>query len=71
MTTVEIFKTNVCEPRTGQRLIKKLLRHYPEARINFDLEDCDRVLRVEGRLLSSEQIAATLQNEGFECEVLN
>jgi len=70
MTTVEVFKTNVCEARTGQRLIKKLLHHYPDARINFDLEDCDKVLRVEGLLLSTDQITSTLQREGFECEVL-
>lgn len=67
---VEVFKTNVREPPAGQRLIKKLLRHYPDARINFDLEDCDRVLRVEGRQLHTEQITATLKGAGFECEVL-
>lgn len=70
MITVEVFKTNVCEQRTVQRLIKKLLRQYPDARINFDLEDCDRVLRVEGIRLCVQQIMATLLKEGFVCEEL-
>ena len=37
---------------------------------NFDLEDSDKILRVETQFLKAENIATTLQNQGFYCEEL-
>lgn len=37
---------------------------------SFDLEDCDRVLRVEANMISPEEIFDVFQNAGFECEEL-
>lgn len=48
-TTVEIFKTNVSNHKLANKIISDLKQLYPEYRINFDLEDCDRILRIEGR----------------------
>ena len=45
---VEVFKTNVQEDKQSQMLMEKLSYHFPHCRINFDLEDCDNILRVEG-----------------------
>lgn len=47
--TVEIFKTNVSNQQLANKIISDLNQLYPEYRFNFDLEDCDRILRVEGR----------------------
>ncbi len=44
---VEIFKTDVQEVSKANRVIEKLLQQFPSYRINFDLQDCDRILRVE------------------------
>lgn len=45
--TVEIFKTDVSTPMLAKRIISDLNQKYPGYRINFDLEDRDKVLRIE------------------------
>ncbi len=45
---IEVFKTNVQEDEQAERLIKALSDYFPNSRITFDLEDCDRILRVAG-----------------------
>lgn len=44
---VKIFKTNVSKEYLANRIIADLNQLYPNYRINFDLEDCDKVLRIE------------------------
>lgn len=68
---VEVFKTNVYEEQQSALLVEKLLYHYPHWRINFDLEDCDKILRVEGDSICNEKIIEFLNAIGFECTVLN
>jgi hypothetical protein len=45
---VEVYKTNVQFEHQALVVIDFLSGHFPMFRLNFDLEDCDRVLRVEG-----------------------
>ena len=45
---IEIFKTNIREAAQADNIIALLLQHFPGSRINIDLYDCDKVLRVEG-----------------------
>lgn len=47
MRIVEVFKTNVALPASASRMIHTLQQHFPAYRVNFDLHDCDKVLRVE------------------------
>jgi len=44
---VEIFKTNVSNKRLAGRVLKALHRQLPAYAFNFDLEDCDRILRAQ------------------------
>lgn len=44
---VEIFKTNVDDRQLADRILKELRSHLPVYLFNFDLEDCDRILRAE------------------------
>lgn len=37
------------------------------AAVNFDLEDCDNILRVDAREVCSEDIVVQLQNLGYQC----
>ena len=46
-TIVEVFKTNVSNQHLANRIITDLNQLYPNYRINFDLEDCDKILRIE------------------------
>ncbi|MBW3520432.1 hypothetical protein [Flavobacterium sp. NKUCC04_CG] len=64
---VRIFKTNVSNLIQGNHIMRSLLAHYPNSVINFDLEDCDNILRVDARGVQSEDIVSQLQNLGFQC----
>jgi hypothetical protein len=44
---VEIFKTNVNSKRLANSTVKNLHACFPSYCFNFDLDDCDRILRVQ------------------------
>ncbi len=67
---VEVFKTNVKKAGEAKRVINELLHHFPDKKINFDLQDCDKVLRVEGDNIINCRIKSILYEHGFICEEL-
>ncbi|AWK06614.1 hypothetical protein HYN56_21225 [Flavobacterium crocinum] len=67
---IEVFKTNVQEESQCQIIIEKLLEHYPNSSINFDLEDCDKILRIHANEISNTKIISVLNFHGYFCEVL-
>ncbi len=71
MRTVLVFKTSVKKKQEISRLkpqLDDLIN--PSGRWNFDLEDCDNILRVETPRLHPGTIISTLQSKGFNCEEL-
>jgi hypothetical protein len=68
---IEIFKTNVETADDACTIVQQLLVHFPGSRINFDLQDCDRILRVEGKTFSVDQVMMLVCQNGFNCEILN
>lgn len=46
---VEIFKTNICDEHLAHTIVSELNLMYSDYLINIDLEDGDKVLRVESR----------------------
>jgi hypothetical protein len=67
---VEVFKTNVQEQDLATHLTHQLLLYFPHCKINFDLQDCDNVLRVEGYPIQSEKIIEIFAMHGYTCEIL-
>jgi hypothetical protein len=67
---VEVFKTNIRDKTTASIITAHLHEHFPGGRINFDLEDCDKILRVENENVCPEKVALILTRNGFACEVL-
>ena len=67
---VEVFKTNVEEVELSELLIRQLADQFPDSLINFDMEDCDKILRVEARTITPEKIIQILNSNGYSCEVL-
>ena len=67
---VEVFKTNVQEDVESSLLVQYLLIHFPGSKINFDLDDCDKILRVESVNICIENIISILKGKGYCCEVL-
>jgi hypothetical protein len=67
---IEIFKTNISKPKLAKEVTTKLLSHFPDTRVNFDLDDCDKILRVEGHSINIHKIIEVVIASGFACEVL-
>jgi hypothetical protein len=67
---IEVFKTDVQGREKAENLIEILCKSFPESKINFDLQDCDRILCVEGSNFLPERIINLLQLNGFGCEIL-
>ena len=67
---VEVFKTNVGQERQAHLLLAELSLLFPVTRINFDLEDCDKILRIEADQVEAAAVVAWMQGKGFCCEVL-
>ncbi|MCB2380053.1 hypothetical protein LGH70_20835 [Hymenobacter sp. BT635] len=69
---VEVFKTNVTARRQARLLLNQIHNTFTQYRANFDLEDCDKVLRVESHtgLVSPACLISLLQEAGFQAEVL-
>ncbi|WP_252730067.1 hypothetical protein [Zobellia uliginosa] len=68
--TVLVFRTSVLRSKQIKRL-KPLLNQLikPEGKWNFDLEDCDNILRVETHKCPT-MVTSLLKNQGFICEEL-
>jgi hypothetical protein len=67
---VEIFRTNVKRKRQAKTVMDILSKQFPLFHINFDLEDCDRVLRIEGENICHHTIRELMAENGYRCEVL-
>lgn len=69
---VNIFKTNVQSQQEADYIVDQLLKEYPKTQINFDLYDCDKILRVEGIKLEkiSSGLVEQVRELGYFCDEL-
>ena len=67
---VEVFKTNVQEVDDANKIIQKLLEHFPNYKINFDLDDCDKILRIESPKIDLNKIEQKLNKLNCKFELL-
>jgi hypothetical protein len=68
---VEVFKTNVGTEEAAGLIILELRCHLPHSKINFDLEDCDKVLRIERCTIHPIRIIELLNTKGHYCALLD
>jgi hypothetical protein len=68
---IEVFKTNVQNKKECKPLIRRLKKVLPGGYINFDLEDCDKILRIDSPGFSADDIIRLLQEYGHRCEILD
>lgn len=61
---VEVFKTDVREVTGASQLKTILIRHFPDSTVNFDRDDCDKVLKI------SQKGKDTFEKKVFACEEL-
>ena len=67
---IEVFKTDVQKHSQANKLIALLHEHFPNIKINFDLQDCDKILRVEGVNFMPEKVTLLVKENGFICKTL-
>jgi hypothetical protein len=64
---VLVFMTSVSKPEQVSE-VKPLLTGIPAIKEwNFDLEDCDKILRIVSKNLSPRYIESLLKKAGFAC----
>ena len=67
---VEVFKTNVQHKDVACQVIEELNSHLPSSHINFDLNDCDCILRIEHGENVIEKVYHVFEKLGRYCEIL-
>jgi hypothetical protein len=67
---VEIFKTNIADKVTAEVVLRQIQVTFPTARINFDLEDRENILRIEDLCVSVPDVIRVATSLGYHCEVL-
>ena len=66
---VEIFRTNVKNKKLAGKVLKALQQHLPAFNFNFDLDDCDRILRVQCNNTPIECIKVIQIVKGYSIEI--
>ena len=56
--------------KEAELLLEKLQEQFPQYKINFDLADCDKILRVEGKQIQPQNIISIMEKSSYNCEVL-
>lgn len=68
---IEVFKTNVVDYHHSQEIIRLLHDRFSNYQINFDLDDCDHILRVESQhAIALQELTEFLVICGVAAEVL-
>ena len=70
---VEVYKTNILKKQHAKLIKKEINTLFPKYSINFDLEDCDRILRIDTfeEMLDHNSITTILYKNGFAIEILS
>lgn len=67
---IYVFKTSVKTKKAVKELASKFLHSIPNSKWTFDLDDCDKILRLESQLEVKETTIKLLRDNGFKCEEL-
>ena len=70
-TVIEVFKTDVREMPQASQLRELLQRYFPGSTVSSDLDDSDKVLRIEGSRIIAGKVKQLLEGQGFICEELS
>jgi len=68
---VLVFRTNVSSKRKVSKVKPLLTSVTAIKQWNFDLEDCDKVLRIEATGLNTGYVESLLHTAGFHCQEMD
>lgn len=69
---IEIFRTNVIDTKQAMFLMNQITTRFSEYEASFDLEDCDRILRIKAinGQVRHDHITSLFSEFGFMAQVL-
>ncbi len=67
---IYVFKTSVKTKKAIKELTPKLEYSITNIKWNFDLEDCDKILRIDSQFDVRETTIKLLQDNSYKCEEL-
>lgn len=74
---IEVFITNIQNKVEAERTSSIIQSENAELKINYDLNETNfpfpcghTILRVDGNIINSDKILASVRNQGFNCEIL-
>jgi hypothetical protein len=67
---VEVFKTNVDGAEQARDIVHKLSEPFPSYKVSFDIDDCDKILSLEGERILLKKIISTLSQSKCGCQIL-
>jgi hypothetical protein len=67
---IYVFKTSVKTKIQAKAIKPHIDKILPNAKWNFDLEDCDKILRIDSEENVSLPIITVLKNHNFYCAEL-
>jgi hypothetical protein len=69
---IEVFKTDVDDSKYADILVEHIQRIFYGYEANFDLQDCDKILRVKSEtgVVNSDRLIKMLNRFGFYAEIL-
>lgn len=67
---IYVFKTSVRSKMQVKRLSQHIDKILPKAKWNFDLQDCDKILRIDSEENIILSIKNLLKHHNYHCEEL-
>lgn len=68
---IEVFKTNVSTRAHARQLVQVIQQTFEGYSANFDLEDCDRILRIKSHtMVNSDEVIRLLNRMNITVSVL-
>ncbi|WP_323756559.1 hypothetical protein [Roseivirga sp.] len=69
---IEVFATNIDTDRQAEKVLLQISEVFPNYMANFDLEDCDKILRIETKqtMIDTQSIIKLVNEMNGEASLL-
>jgi hypothetical protein len=69
---IEVFATNIDTDRKAKKVLNQIKKTFPYYMANFDLEDCDKILRIETQqtMIDTQSIIQLVNEMNSEASLL-
>ena len=64
---VEIFRTGIKSRSQAEDTLEAMMHEFPDYKMNFDLDDRENILRVEGLQIHIQEILLFMNTLQYEC----